>query len=272
MSLDKDRDNFITASEAHRVMADYELELRGQKMSRPDVQHYEGIRQWIGRTGRIPKVLELKAVGIIATGEEIKQVWRYLKAKIKVFSEAMESVAREMAMNQFIEVKDTGYKSEDMERGDIQEGEAVARLSAYLNVDFKNTTTEQIFLSDGDLGVTPDAIEYSGFTITSCGEVKNPNDDNHMRYLHLIKNQADLLAVRPVYYWQAQCGLAVTGAKIYHWASYHNGFDPEYRLVYVPVVANNEHISMLKQRASRVLKRVPDIVAEIRQDRESRTA
>jgi len=146
-----------------------------------------------------------------------------------------------------------------MERGNEQEGEAVSELTKHTGVKFTAIEDDQKFFTKGNLGVTPDGVEYSGFNIESCAEVKNPKDTTHMKYLHLLKNAASLLDIVPIYYWQAQCGLSVTGAKIYHWASYHNKFIEGYRLVYIPVERNDEHIEMLKIRSDRVVKRACEI-------------
>lgn len=270
MSLNKDRAGFVTASQAHRVMAGFAMELEGKSMKKPECEDlvFDGIKKITSVIGRVPKVGELKSMDIQATGELIKQVTTYIKAITPVFSEGMESVAREIAMESFKKTKDDGFKSVDMERGDQQEGAAVAALSAFLDVDFLNTELDQIFLSDGCLGVTPDGIEYDGFNIKSCAEVKNPKDTTHMKYLQLLKDQGDILSVCPIYYWQAQCGLSVTGSEIYHWASYHDefeypGYEDESKLVYVPIYPVDDHIKILKTRADKVLKRAPFIVEEI---------
>lgn len=270
MSLSEDRKRFVTASQAHRVMAGFEIELEGMHVVKPacDDGVFNGIKKMVELLGRKPKVGEMVSVDLVVPGALISEVFNYIKAVTPVFSEGMESVAREIAMNTFKSSCDGGYKSEDMERGDRNEVEAVAALSSLLGVQFLNTGDAQVFLSDECLGVTPDGIQYDGFDITSCVEVKCPKDTTHMLYLSKIKNQDDLLSVRPVYYWQAQCGLEVTQAKTYHWASYHDefdypGHDEDLRLVYVPVTPVKEHIELLKIRAGRVLTRAPVIVREI---------
>ena len=259
--LNKDRQRFVTASQAYRVMAGFELELSGQTMPVPDIDtnHLDYIKQFKSK----PKVGELKTAGVDLSGAQINEAWVYLKAITPVFSEGMESVAREIAMADFIESRDEGYKSEDMERGQEQEGEAINALTNHTGINFTAIEDGQKFLTNGNLGVTPDGVEYDGFNIKSCAEVKNPKDTTHIKYLYFIHDDKSLLSTQPLYYWQAQCGLFVTGAKIYHWASYHNNFIESCRLVYVPVVRNDEHIAMLITRADRVIKRADVIKAEI---------
>jgi len=261
--LNNDRKYFVTASQCHRVMAGYELELEGMNMDVPVFDSFPQVYDWIKKNNREPKVGELKAAGITASGKEIKEAWRYIKATTPVFSEGMESVAREIAMSKFIKERDESYKSVDMERGNIQEGEAIIKLQDITGREFSNTNEDQIFLSDDCLGVTPDGIEYDGFDIVSCAEVKAPKDTTHMKYLSLIKDERSFREVVPIYYWQAQCGLAVTGAESYHWLSYHNGFDDDYQAVYLEVKPNKYHIDLLRIRAKRVLDAVPVIVDDI---------
>ena len=259
--LNNDRQRFVTASQAYRVMAGFELELAGQTMESPDIE--ADAMDFIKKLPIKPKVGDLKKTGFDLSGAEINEAWTYLKAITPVFSEGMGSVAREIAMNDFIESRDEGYKSEDMERGNEQEGEAIIALSKHIGVSFTDIEDGQKFLTSGNLGVTPDGIEHDGFNIESCAEVKNPTDTTHMKYLHLVHDAESLLRVRPLYYWQAQCGLFVTGAKKYHWASHHNKFIESCRLVYVSIERNDEHIDMLIKRAERVISRAVDIKTEI---------
>ena len=259
--LNDDRKYYVTASQAHRVMAGFESELAGREILEPETPD---LLSWIDENGIKPKVTPLKDIGIIATGKEIEAAWKYLQAQTVVFSDGMESVAREIAMTSFIRQRDEGFKSKDMERGNNQEGEAVAALSAKTGVEFTATEENQQFLTLGNLGVTPDGVELDGFEYKSCAEVKNPKDTTHMKYLSEIRDTESFLSVVPEYYWQAQTGLHVTGADVYHWASFHNGYDGKYQLVYLPIKPNKKHIEMLVERADRVLARVPEIVESIK--------
>lgn len=265
--LNPERKHYLTASQAHIAMAGFETELAGRSMPKPDIDDgaLATTLSWIRGHSAKPKVGELKAIGINLSGAQINEIYSYHRSQIKVFSDGMETAALQIAMSKFILERDEGYKSPDMERGNIQEGEAINALSELTGIEFDSTGIGQQFLTKGDLGVTPDGIEYSGFDIVSCAEAKNPKDTTHMRYLFNLKDQDDLLRVCPEYYWQAQSGLYVTGAKIYHWVSYHNGFIPECRLVYIPVTPNQEHIDMLVLRAARIMGRVPMIIDDIKE-------
>jgi len=99
--LNEDRKNYVTASQCYRIMAGFELELAGQKMDKPDVT-IEAM-EYIEECLKKPKVGDLMEIGVNTTVAEINEVWQYLKAIRPVFSEGMESVAREIAMYGFIE-------------------------------------------------------------------------------------------------------------------------------------------------------------------------
>jgi len=263
--LDESRKYYVTASQASLVMAGFKQELLGKTAIKPDIEGFKAIEDWIKKNNSLPKVGELKAIGVTASGVEIQEVTKYLKSQVKVFSEGMETVARQIAMAKFISKRDEQVKTEYMEHGNIQEGEAVAYLEGLTGVKFSNTEDQQSFMTRNSLGVTPDGLQMDGFNVVSCAEVKNPKDTTHMKYLHLIHNQDDLLEVVPEYYWQCQTGLYVTECEKYHWLSYHKEFTKmgDYRGVYVCVEPVQEHIDMLVERSERVLKAVPGIVESI---------
>lgn len=265
MPLNNDRKFFVTASACHQVMAGFETELAGRNAVKPEFEGDDLLLESMVNSGVKKLVSEYKDLGIKVSGAQIADMWKYIQSQKKPFTDGMQTTALQVAMAEFIDLRDESYKSLDMERGNVQEGEAVLALAEETGVDFTHTSHEQIFLTDGDLGVTADGVEYGdNFGIRSCAEVKCPLDKTHMKYLALIGNQADLLKVMPNYYWQAQCGLAVTGADTYHWASYHNGFKEGYNLVYVPIKPNLEHINMLRTRAARVMEQVPLIIKDIK--------
>jgi len=262
--LNPDRKDYVTASQSHRVMSGFETELAGKSAVKPEYEDVDKVLSVIKETGK-PKVGELKALGITASGAEIEAAYKYHRSQIKVFSDGMWSVAREIAMSKFIDHRDEHIKTQDMERGNIQEGEAVAYLEGLTGVKFSNTEDQQSFMTRNSLGVTPDGLQMDGFNVVSCAEVKNPKDTTHMKYLHLIHNQDDLLEVVPEYYWQCQTGLYVTECEKYHWLSYHKEFTKmgDYRGVYVCVEPVQEDIDMLVERSERVLAAVPGIVESI---------
>ena len=261
--LNEDRKHFVTASQAHRVMAGFETELAGKDAKRPEFDSFQSVRDWIDNNGRKPKVGELKEAGIKATGAEIEEAYRYIRSQVKVFSDGMFTVACEIAMMNFITKRDEGVKTLDMERGNIQEGEAIELLKEVTGICFTNTEDNQTFLSKGNIGVTPDGIEYDGFDIKSCAEVKNPKDITHMKYLVQVHDQDDLLKYKPEYYWQAQAGLYVTDAKAYHWMSYHNQFIEPLNYRHIMITPVQEHIDMLVERSERVIAKAKEIEKEL---------
>ena len=69
-----------------------------------------------------------------------------------------------------------------MVHGNDQEVDSVLFLSEKIGIDFIDYGDEQKFLTRGNLGVTPDAVQVAGKSIVSCGELKNPKDTTHMLY------------------------------------------------------------------------------------------
>ena len=240
--LNPDRKYFVTGSIAHRVMAGFETELAGRNMVEP--------------TGFV-----------LANGKEIQACWDYYQATKPIFSDGMESVAREIAMGEFIDEREN-YVSDDMENGNLYEIEAVQKLSNLVNKDFSNVGDKQLFFSKGNIGVTPDGIYYDGFDIDECAEVKCPKDTTHMRYLVGIKSGLTLLQIEPKYYWQAQVGLYVTGANIYNWGSYHRNFIDPYNMIYLKIKPNIDHINLLVDRSEKVIERAKEIVKLINEENE----
>lgn len=253
--LNPDRAKFVTGSIAWRVMAGFETELAGRNMVEPE--GFRHLADYMEKNGK-PLVGDLEKAGILTTGKKINECWAYYQATKPVFSEGMESVAREIAMGDFITEREN-YVSDDMENGNQYEGEAVQKLIEKTGIYFSNTGDDQLFFSKGNLGVTPDGVYYDGFDISACAEVKCPKDTTHMKYLVGAKMGLSLLQIEPKYYWQAQTGLYVTGAKVYHWESYHPNFIGPFNLVYCRVEPNQEHINLLISRAEKVIERAAQI-------------
>jgi len=267
--LNDDRKHFVTASQASRVMAGFDAELSGRDIEKPNFDGIDIVSTWIYDSGTKPRVGDIKAAGSTVTGKDIEAAWKYIRSKEKPFTDGMFTVALEIAMADFIEQRDEGVKTLDMERGNIQEGEAISVLESITGVEFTNTVENQLFLSRGCLGVTPDGIEYNGFDINSCAEVKNPKDTTHMRYLVTINDQDDMLKYKPEYYWQAQAGLYVANAYAYHWMSYHNQFSDGLKSKYIRVTPVPEHIEILVDRAERVIEKAKQIAEFLNDNVES---
>lgn len=257
--LNDDRKHFVTASQAYRVMAGFEKELSGENAEKPSFYGFDTVSQLISDRGKKPRVGDFKEKGLTVTGSDIDAAWKYLKSREKQFTDGMFSVALELAMAEFIEHRDEGIKTLDMERGNIQEFEAILALEFITGIEFANIGENQSFLSQGCIGVTPDGIEYNGFNINSCAEVKNPKDTTHMRYLVTINSQDDMLKNKPEYYWQAQAGLYVTDAHTYHWMSYHNQFADGLKSKYIAITPVADHIEILVERSERVVEKAKHI-------------
>jgi len=209
------------------------------------------------------KVGEAKDAGIIASGAEIGKAYKYAKSLEPTISTGMITLATEIAVQEFISSTPENFTSNAMDLGNELEGHAVDLLSDRIGKKIDNVGDHQSFFHRGALSATPDGCVYSGFDIMELAEVKCLQITSHSKFLSLVKDQDDLLAHFPEYYWQTQCQLAVTGAKLVHFQSYSPYFSNGYNLVYIEVKPNLEHIDILNSRAETVLELVPGIRQQI---------
>ena len=259
--LDERRKNYVTASQAHRVMAGFRVELDNAGMVMPEVSDTD-LMAFVANHGKC-KVGDAKTAGISATGAEIAEMYKYVKSLETVITEGMTTVAREIAISEFIKERPENFSSDAMEMGNELEGDAVDIMSRRIDKKIDNTGDNQAFFHTDSLSATPDGVIYNGFDVDELAEVKCLQIASHSKFLHLVKNQDDLLEHAPEYFWQCMTQLDVTGANMVHFQTYCPYFQDDYNLVYVPVYPNREYIDILKSRAETVLKLVPEIRAEI---------
>lgn len=274
--LSDDRQNYVTASQAHRVMGGFEKELvKKTPLKKPlilgistKVLNSKKFHEWLSKQAKKPLVGECKTAGFKVMGKDIDECWNYLesiKPTPKIFTIGMETYALELSKIPFVEsVITNDFKSSDMERGNEQEYLAIAALEKHLNIKFDHTNEDQEFFKNTIMGCTPDGVNYNEIFMPEIGgEVKCPNQDIHQFNLLHMKCQDDLLKHYPVYYWQTQVGLEVTGAKCWYWASFNESFKEGYQLVVVKITPNKDHIDLLNKRVKRVIDRAEEIKLSI---------
>lgn len=259
--LDERRKNYVTASQAHRVMAGFKVEMDNAGMVKPEVND-PGLMAYIEKNGKC-LVGDAKAAGIVATGAEIAAMHKYVQSLIPIISDGMITVAREIAISEFIKERPEQFESDAMAMGNELEVDAVAMLSARVGSKIDNTGDNQAFFHTYYLSATPDGVIYDDFTVKELAEVKCLQIPSHSKFLHLMKNQDDLLEHAPEYFWQCMAQLEVTGADMVHFQTYCPYFQDDYSLVYVPVYPNRPYMDMLNTRAERVLSIVPEIRQQI---------
>ena len=259
--LDNRRKNYVTASQAHRVMAGFRVELENANMKKPEGVD-PGLFEFIREHGKC-LVGQVKSAGIVASGAEIAEMAKYVKSLEPVVTEGMITVARGIAISEFIKCRPEQFESKAMEMGNDLEVQAVSILETRIKSKIDNTGDTQAFFHTDYLSATPDGVIYDGFDVVELAEVKCLQIEAHSKFLHLLKDQDALLEHAPGYFWQCMTQLEVTGAKRVHFQTYCPYFEDGYNLVYVPVYPNRQYMDILNSRAETVLELVPGIRQQI---------
>ena len=249
--LSPERKNFVTSSDAHKVMGGWERELAGRVMVKPETPYYEAIVSF----SKKPLVGQLKDSCPGITGAEIKEVWDYHQATKPVFTGGMRSFAYEKAMDiHLLDTEEESFESAAMRHGKKYEQAALHAVTFATGILPESTGDKQVFVHRDYLGATPDGLSRSqkvGF------EVKAPQKENHSKYfVRLNILQENLADVEPKYYAQCQTGMAVTDFEKWVFASYSPRYDTGRCLAWQMVERNQPYIDLLNARAELVIKRV----------------
>jgi len=266
-NLDPRRGEFVTASTAHRVMAEFEEELTMQAR-KFDFEINNDLLALMQQKLVKPLISVLKTQGIKITGAVRDMHYEYVKSLTPVFTKGMESYALEL-VNNYYRIEDrSGFKTEDTERGNDYEQFAVEAAEKSLGFKFDLTGKDQDFFSEGSLSCTPDGVKYNDIFMIERGlEVKCPNDNNHIFNFVNVNNQQDLLKHHSDYYWQCQTALHVTGAEVWYWASWNNNRPEWQQLKIIEIRPNELHINLLKKRADRVIEYRDNAIKKIEDQR-----
>lgn len=96
-------------------------------------------------------------------------------------------------------------------------------------------------------------------------EVKCPfNPVNHITYM-LLKNQDELKALKPEYYWQIQMGMSVLNVHSWDFVSFSENFNGAMKMYVMNVKRNESDIMLLKNRvleAVEIKNKYVDIIKE----------
>ncbi|MBT0554293.1 lambda exonuclease family protein [Riemerella anatipestifer] len=138
------------------------------------------------------------------------------------------------------------FKSEDMQRGNDTELEAITRFEKETRLKVYATGEEQEFVELCNyFGGTPDGIIDNDCLI----EVKCPKSKTHLFYLKNLKTQEDLKKHCTNYYWQIQGNLLATGRSKAFFISYDDRFTKsEHQILILEIERNDEDIELLKKR------------------------
>jgi hypothetical protein len=133
------------------------------------------------------------------------------------------------------------FKSAATDWGNEHEDEARQYFESATGLKLKTSGT----LENEFIAGTPDRLlEDTGF------EIKCPyNSGNHLKNLSM-KNAADLLYLRPEYYWQCVAYMWLTGLNKWKFCSYDPRFKEEKRMLILNLDLNEAHLQALKDRVT----------------------
>lgn len=147
------------------------------------------------------------------------------------------------------------YESKEMRWGTEQEPAARFEFemeSGYYVEECGSITTDEI----ANFSSSPDGlIDDDG-----CLEIKCPTLGTHAMYRATLKSGADLLDVKPEYYWQCLSHLLVTGRKWCAFVSFHPNAKPYARLHKVLVERDEERIEQLKNVINEANAKIDEII------------
>lgn len=113
----------------------------------------------------------------------------------------------------------------------------------------------------GEAGYSPDGIIVETKQLI---EIKCPyNPLNHIKHM-MISDVQELKKQKPMYYWQMQMGMAVTGYVSCYFISYCTQFDAELKMMVMEVMQNEEDINLLKSRVLQAVIMKREIVEKIK--------
>lgn len=138
------------------------------------------------------------------------------------------------------------FRSDDMDRGNEMELEAVERFEKVTGLKCYQTGDEQQFIELSNyFGGTPDGLIEDHSLI----EVKCPKSKTHLFNIRNLKTETDLKKHYSNYYWQIQGNLLATGRNKAYFISYDERFENEnHQILIIEINRNDEDIQKLKKR------------------------
>jgi hypothetical protein len=170
-----------------------------------------------------------------------------------VYEKAAEFLTGEPVQPDFSSAATTwGNEHEDEARQYFEAATGLKlRESGTLENEFIVGTPDRIIEREGGRG------EKIGF------EIKCPyNSGNHLKNLSM-SNAADLLDLRPEYYWQCVAYMWLTGLNKWKFCSYDPRFKDEKRMLILNLELNEAHLQALKDRVTEAKLLFQNIIAKL---------
>jgi hypothetical protein len=247
-SIIQDRAGNFTASEAHRLMAGWDAQKPKVDIALFPNGLFDDMAELMAEATTKPLVRDFTAYGCKVTREMINQVWAWLKhyeppAGLVTYAEekAIESL--------FDQDPSLNWSTVHTRNGEEREPECMEMLADATGIDFAHTGDDQIHLSVGDVGCTPDGIVFDDFDLVHTGaEAKCKSAAAHAKNI-LIDTAEQMKAEAFDHYCQIQTQMMVTGADHWYFANYNPFAKQKWmRFKYIILGRDDAFIKIIKQR------------------------
>lgn len=237
----------ITASPAHRMMA-------GWDTPRPAGDFSPELYDWIAKHGK-PKVGDVKDVlDCEVSGALINAA--YAAVKFDQPTQGLLTYAEELACEELFEHDPmTDVSTRGMEFGNEREPEAVERLIEVTGLPFVNTGDDQVHISVGGIGCTPDGLVKDDLDLIATGaEIKCRTPLHHARQLFITDNDS-LLEHDFDRFCQMQVSMSVCSCSTWYCASYNpHALREEHKFHHCIIQRDDAFLEVFNRRAKMVFE------------------
>jgi hypothetical protein len=193
-------------------------------------------------------VRDLKERGIVANGKQIDEAWKW----VQWFEPpaGLVTYAEEKAIESLFEPDPSlNWSTVHTRNGEEREPECMEMLADATGIEFVHTGDDQIHISEGDVGCTPDGLVFDDMDLVHTGaEAKCKSAPAHAKNI-LIETAEQMKAEAFDHYCQVQTQMMVTAADHWYFANYNPFAKQKWmQFKYIIVGRDDPFIKIMKQR------------------------